>query len=555
MKGVCLALLLASVLTLGAGETLYNGIVLPDEWPPRSFENLTREVQRVPYLENCPAVVPIDVGRQLFVDDFLIERTDLRREWHYPVKYAGNPILKPETPLEINRPSNSSARVTGGGIWWDPTRNVYRMWYEAGWINTPAYAESDDGLSWRRVNLDVVPGTNRVLPEGTPRFDGWVVTPDFAASEPYANWRMFVRPPGPGAQTTYVATSKDGLHWSELRPAGACGDASSLFYNPFRRKWVFSLRNEIGPWGKGGSRIRSYREANDFLSGAQWDFALGRSTEDVVLWLQPDALEPRDPGLKLLPQLYDVAAVAYESLMVAGLTIWKGPENSEIVKNGLPKITDLCFAFSRDGYHFSREDRTPAIASERWASKKWDAGYIRPMPNLLVVQDERILVYYGAMAGNTNRLEIGGFTCDLNGCYDQGASGVAILRRDGFASLRPAVGKTQGAVLTRPVRFSGRHLFVNAALGRGTLRAEVTDEGGAVIPGYSETDCEPVTGDGVKVRVRWKSADDLCPLVGKTIRFRFVLSDTELDGGDFYAFWVSPTLKGESRGYVGGMIR
>ena len=54
-----------------AGERLYNGIVLPDAWPPRHFSTLTREPQPVPYLRDRPATVPIDVGRQLFVDDFL----------------------------------------------------------------------------------------------------------------------------------------------------------------------------------------------------------------------------------------------------------------------------------------------------------------------------------------------------------------------------------------------------------------------------------------------------------------------------------------------------
>ncbi|MHC4690972.1 MAG: hypothetical protein ACYS5F_15300 [Planctomycetota bacterium] len=55
---------------VNAGEILYNGIVLPDEWPPRTYE-MTREPMPVPYLENPPEDIPIDVGRQLFVDDFL----------------------------------------------------------------------------------------------------------------------------------------------------------------------------------------------------------------------------------------------------------------------------------------------------------------------------------------------------------------------------------------------------------------------------------------------------------------------------------------------------
>src|SRR5207237_9032447 len=60
------------------GEVLHNGIRLPVGWPPRP-DRLTREPMPVPYLQSPPAVIPIDVGRQLFVDDFLIERTTLRR--------------------------------------------------------------------------------------------------------------------------------------------------------------------------------------------------------------------------------------------------------------------------------------------------------------------------------------------------------------------------------------------------------------------------------------------------------------------------------------------
>ena len=81
------------------GELLYNGIRLPKNGRRATFQKL-REPQPVPYLESPPEVITIDVGRQLFVDDFLIERTTLRREFHHAVKYEGNPVLKPETPLE-----------------------------------------------------------------------------------------------------------------------------------------------------------------------------------------------------------------------------------------------------------------------------------------------------------------------------------------------------------------------------------------------------------------------------------------------------------------------
>jgi len=62
------AVWLAASLSAWAGEVLYNGIELPDDWPPRT-KKLTREPMPVPYLQNPPEVIPIDLGRQLFVDN------------------------------------------------------------------------------------------------------------------------------------------------------------------------------------------------------------------------------------------------------------------------------------------------------------------------------------------------------------------------------------------------------------------------------------------------------------------------------------------------------
>jgi len=47
----------------------YNGIVPPRVWPPQHIEP-DESLLPVPYLNNPPSVIPIDTGRQLFVDDF-----------------------------------------------------------------------------------------------------------------------------------------------------------------------------------------------------------------------------------------------------------------------------------------------------------------------------------------------------------------------------------------------------------------------------------------------------------------------------------------------------
>ena len=81
-------------------ELLYNGIRLPEIWPPENMNPNSYDPMPVPYLCNPPQLIPIDIGRQLFVDDFLIESTNLKREFHTAKKYDGNPVLKPETELE-----------------------------------------------------------------------------------------------------------------------------------------------------------------------------------------------------------------------------------------------------------------------------------------------------------------------------------------------------------------------------------------------------------------------------------------------------------------------
>ena len=90
------------------------------------------------------------------------------------LKYEGNPVLKPETALEkgseynswyANGPYLPAAVSKDGGVWWDPQDKVFKLWYEAGWLENIAYAISTDGIHWKRPSLDLQVGTNRILPD------------------------------------------------------------------------------------------------------------------------------------------------------------------------------------------------------------------------------------------------------------------------------------------------------------------------------------------------------------------------------------------------------
>ena len=100
-------------------EKLYNNIVLPD-----SFADNPSDAQNVPYLLNPPEVIDVTVGRQLFVDDFLIEETDLESEYHKAEKFEGNPVLKAEMPWEIEQ--SPVACPKSGGVWYDEEEKIFK---------------------------------------------------------------------------------------------------------------------------------------------------------------------------------------------------------------------------------------------------------------------------------------------------------------------------------------------------------------------------------------------------------------------------------------------
>jgi hypothetical protein len=106
-------------------------------------------------------------------------------------------------------------------------------------------------------------------------------------------------------------------------------------------------------------------------------------------------------------------------------------------------------------------------------------------------------------------------------------------------------GAIEGTLTTRPIRFRGKHLFVNVASESGELRVEALDSHGNVIAPFFSVECLPIRSDNTIQEVRWKNAEDLSTLADRPVRFRFHLRD-----GSLYSFWVSPDRSGASHGYV-----
>jgi len=511
-------------------DVLYNGIVLPEVWPPRDQDPASTQPMRVPYLEKPPAVIPIDGGRQLFVDDFLIEESEMPRVFHHPVKYPGNPVFFPQTDHERNAAQAPAAIPKCGGVWYDETDRLFKMWYMASYLGVMCYASSQDGIHWERPALDVVPGTNLILPPDVHP-DSGTVWLDRDSGDPVARFKMLIREPNsPGRPRRFPArlfVSADGIHWEEVGETGPMDDRSTMFYNPFRKRWVHSIREGLPRRG----RSRLYWEHGEFLESGRW-----REGEPPY-WCGADCM---DEGGDAAPQLYNLDAVAYESLMVGFFQILKGPPNHIGHQVGQPKLTELVLATSRDGFHWHRPDRRAFIGARREPGS-WEFGYVESTGGVVLVVGDELWFYYSAYAGDPDRITEDWRT---NGMYANGAVGLAKLRRDGFASLQ---GRFLGASMTtRPVRFTGHRLFVNADTAGSELTVECLGENGHVIPGYSADDCIGFCGNATKVEIRWQGGRDMGGLRDRPVRLHF-----RMDRGDLYAFWISPAPDGDSRGHRG----
>ncbi|MBQ9769233.1 MAG: hypothetical protein IJW27_03405, partial [Clostridia bacterium] len=290
-----------------SGEVLYNGITLPEEWPPRSMDKRGSGEMPVPYLDAKPEVININTGRQLFVDDFLIADTDLSRTWHKAEKYDGNPVMYPETEQELGRQYGSltfapMAAPFSGGVWYDSTDGLFKMWYCAGWFDGTALAVSKDGINWERPEYDVEPGTNLIRPlDNAQRDSAAVIMDPFASVNEKFKMFLWSRPQG-----GEVYTSADGIHWGNPTPVAETGDRTTIFYNPFRNKWVYSIRSF---WS---ARSRSYSECDDLIKGA--------GLQNTVCWARTDNLDLKDPVINQAPSLYNLDAVAYESVMLGAFS-------------------------------------------------------------------------------------------------------------------------------------------------------------------------------------------------------------------------------------------
>jgi hypothetical protein len=183
---------------------------------------------------------------------------------------------------------------------------------------------------------------------------------------------------------------------------------------------------------------------------------------------------------------------------------------------------DMLLKVSRDMQSW-QDVNFPRRALEIGRFGEWDSGMVYGASNMLVIDDEIRLYYLGANMGHYTRV------LPMTRPYHSLGVGLATLRLDGFASMQAS--DKLGTLTTKPLRFQGTRLEVNANTTGGRLRVELLDAAGKPIQGFTQADCIPISGDNIRHKIQWRGNPDLSRLQGKTVRLKFFLEQ-----GDLFAF-------------------
>ena len=447
---------------------------------------------------------PISLGtrRELFVDDFLIERIAGARLEMYPPRAE-------ESVLTFDKPWEGIYSAYATVI---KDRELYRMYYRGLPVarhdldsEVTCIAESADGKQWEKPNIGLfeVQGTrdNNVI---LARHRGCHNFAPFLDTNPRTPPDQRYKALGGTGEPGLIAfASPDGIRWRELQQA------------PVITKGAFDSQN-VAFWSHSEGQYVCYFRV--FVDGFRW---IARATSpDFLHWSEPEELEtdgkPRQHLYtnQLLP--YAVAPHIYIGQPTRFFPGRRALSPEQLRRLNTPAdwgyandCADIVLVTARGDKELKRTFMEayirPGLDPRNWTSR---ANYT--VYGLVQTSDQEMTLYVEHNLG-----------------YPTAHVRRYTLRVDGFASVRaPYAG---GEMVTRPFSFAGRSLLLNfATSAAGGIRVEVQDGAGTPLPGFTLADCPEIIGDDVQRVARWKDTDDLSTLAGKPIRLRFALNDADL---------------------------
>ncbi len=450
---------------------------------------------------NSSSVLEIGLNPQLFMDDYVVDRMEgLARKVHSPVKLS-RPVLDNQQ-FGTNQPFLS--------VLFDKVTNRFRLWYN----RAPGvwYTESEDGVRWGKPVKLNVPCTFCCSVLDTQGFE----------TNPARRYKFIGYDNSKGRSPgDYVAFSPDGKTWTV--PAGNpvlpaySGDAKQwkpnevddivdAFYDPLHHHYAAAVK----VWALAGDHLAPGPRA-----GSGYRRLVGLSVSDDFLhWTDPRRIFVPDAKDEGLIEFYGMGGVhARGSLLIGFLRVLRDdlPCDKGGPANG---IGYTVLASSRDGITWQRF-REPFLDRDPKPGR-WD--HAMTWISAAVPVGDEVYFYYGGYARG-HKIQMS---------RDR-QIGLAKLRKDGYVSL--SAGTETGFLLTHPIIFAGKQLFLNIDSSQGEARVEIQQPDGKPIAGYALDQCERISSNSIGHIVKWQDRTDLSTLAGKPVCLKVVLRKTDL-----YAF-------------------
>jgi hypothetical protein len=463
---------------------------------------------------------PVDVGsgRQLFLDDFIIERIDgLKRVMHQPVKRGA--VIKPDQPWETSLQTRCSPA-------WDDERKLFKLWLITS-TNIPgfagaSYVESKDGVHWTKpvlsqtkINGSLENNFLAVVPGDTwPKngIENVVIDPN--DPDPKRRYKGFY-----GVIGRRPMVSPDGIHWKLLDAAVLpSSDESNMSYDRDGKTFIATLKRG-GPFGR-SHRIWTSRDFTKWTDTGvlfhadELDQQLAKENIDARL-SNPKLQQPvKNVPADYNADIYNFGVFRYEGLYIGMPAVYHATGKMKSNTDGFHLIQLAC---SRDLRNWTRlGERQSFIGPSPVGPDVFDRTQLLP-PSAPVERGDELWFYYTGIKYRAS---------PENADEKMGAVCLAILRRDGFISLD--AGEADGSLITQPFLVSGEKLFVNANVrDAGRLLVEVFDKAGEVMATSNE-----IKGDHCRGEVTWAHGK-IAALKGQPVKLRFTLRETAL-----YSFWI-----------------
>ena len=450
-------------------------------------------------------------GPHLFIDEYLIAETEnLVRVVHQPEKLPRPVLAKAESwhqqPLFFLK------------VMRDPGGNLFRMWYN---VKNPgrhpgvcfAYAESEDGIHWRRPNLGLikVDGStdNNLIEAAFGNFGLFLVDdgpncPDPARRYKMAHYGFETNNLGPGLNVLFSADGRRFKEYEKNPVIPAARDGKNIIsdiidgcWDPLRSQYLIGCKIEADGYpGKPHYHREGFRRI------------VGMSvSKDFINWRMPWRIVTPDPN-NGIEEFYGMQPLVRGNLYLGFLRVLRDDLPAD---PGGPAMgvgwTELIT--SRDGERWTRHQQP--FLDRNAKPGTWDHAFAWIGDCVTVGQQEYI--YYG---GYSSGHKIG-----------DRQIGLARLRKNGFVSYDADANR--GYLRTPLLNLDAARMTVNAKV-EGELWVRVLDETDKPIPGFDWVDGQPIRGDSVSHPVQWKAS--LERLKGGSVRLEFSLREAELYGFD-----------------------